>query len=299
MKKKKTPKSAYKHESHRDFYKLHIDAKPSARTERSEACSKPHVEAAAHGGTHGPVRKQRSKAWIFIWDKVQFVLVSVIVFAAIYIVLNWQALKLIAVHYWDVWHGFESPLEDLVASKQAPPETLLSSASQSKEHFAALIPQLNIEVFPVDTRIIIPRINQNVPVIGVKNENLIARRWDQLEADIQKSLRNGVVHYPGTALPGDNGNVVITGHSSYYAWDQGRFKDVFALLHDVRMGDKVVVYFNQKKFVYEVDNIKTVAPKDVDVLARTKKEQLTLITCTPIGTNLKRLVVTAKLVEKS
>lgn len=271
--KKKTERT-HKHESRGDFCRLHIDVKPS-------------------------VRKQRSKAWAFVWDKVQFVLVSVVVFAAIYIVLNWQALRLIAVHYWNVWQGFESPLEDLVAEKQAPPETLLSSAQQFKERFAASIPLLNIEVFPTDTRIIIPRINQNVPVVGVKNENLIARRWDQLESDIQKSLRNGVVHYPGTALPGDNGNVVITGHSSYYAWDQGRFKDVFALLHDVRMGDKVVVYFNQKKFVYEVDNIKTVPPKDVDVLARTKKEQLTLITCTPIGTNLKRLVVTAKLVEKS
>ena len=65
------------------------------------------------------------------------------------------------------------------------------------------------------------------------------------------------------------------------------------------MSDRIVVYFNQKKFVYEVFNIKVVLPKDVDVLGPTPGEQLTLITCTPIGTNLKRLIVEARLVEKN
>jgi sortase A len=51
--------------------------------------------------------------------------------------------------------------------------------------------------------------------------------------------------------------------------------------------------------VYEVENIKIGLPEQVDVLGPASKEQLTLITCTPIGTNLKRLIVTARLVEKS
>lgn len=234
---------------------------------------------------------------MFVWDKVQFVLVSIIVFAVIYVAMNWQALSLIGRHYWDVWRGFKSPLERLVAEKEEQPEKLGVAAGQIFNQIS--VPPLNLEIYPVDMRLIIPRINQNLPVVGVKNENLIARRWEELESDIQKALRNGIIHYPGTALPGDNGNVVVTGHSSYYAWDPGRFKDVFALLHDVKMGDKIVVYFNQKKFIYEVNKIKIVLPKDIDVLGPAPTEQLTLITCTPIGTNLKRLIVQAKLIEKS
>lgn len=233
----------------------------------------------------------------FIWDKLQFFFVSVIVFAIIYVVMNWGALQINLVHYWEVFRGVQSPLEEVVKEKPAAPEKFIITATPRKQLLA--IPPLNLEVYPTDMRIIIPRINQNVPVVGVKNDNLIARQWNDLEADIQKALRNGVIHYPGTSLPGDNGNVVLTGHSSYYAWDPGRFKDVFALLHDVRQGDRVVVFFNQKKFIYEVNLIKVVLPKDVDVLGQTPNEQLTLITCTPIGTNIKRLIIQAKLVSKT
>lgn len=240
--------------------------------------------------------KPRSKTWIFIWDKLEFVLVSAAVFAAIYAVLNWQALSANVVYYWNVWRGIKSPLENVVSEKQVVPEKLPGDVYKASAQDS--IPPLDIEVYPIDMRLVIPRISQNVPVVGVKNENLIARKWDELEGDIQKALRNGVIHYPGTALPGENGNIAITGHSSFYAWDSGRFKDVFALLHEVKMGDKIAVYFNQRKYIYEVDKIKVVLPKDVDVLGKTTREQLTLITCTPMGTNLKRLIITAKLIEK-
>lgn len=314
------------------IYKLHIDMEPHAyvnhvaksieppRIENKQSSDPPKVEMKKQPGLQKvKVKKQPespkveikhkaqpskaagkkpSRFWAFIWDKVQFVLVSAVVFVVIYVVLNWQALQSNVQYYWDVWNGVESPLEQLIAPKQNEPERLAAVEIKGGE-MRDQIPYLNLEVYPPDMRIVIPRINQNVPIVGVKNENLIARKWDDLEGDIQKSLRNGVIHYPGTALPGDNGNVVLTGHSSYYAWDAGRFKDVFALLHQVKIGDKIVVYFNQKKFVYEVFNIKIVLPKDVDVLAQTQGEQLTLITCTPVGTNLKRLVVSAKLVGKN
>ena len=195
-------------------------------------------------------------------------------------------------HFADDAQEKPAPVERL---PQSPKPLFFADVISTGSETPTSIPSLNLEVYPTDTRLIIPRINQNVPVIGVTNENLIARQWEKLEKDIQQALRNGVIHYPGTALPGEGGNVVLTGHSSYYAWDPGRFKDVFALLHDVRLGDKIVFFFNQKKFIYEVMDIKVVQPKDVDVLGASPKEQLTLITCTPIGTNLKRLILTARL----
>lgn len=114
---------------------------------------------------------------------------------------------------------------------------------------------------------------------------------------MQEALGNGVVHYPGTSLPGESGNIAITGHSSYFPWDQGRFKDVFALLHDVVEGDKIVIYYEQDKYIYEVYDIEVVLPEDIGILKQTPEDKLTLITCTPVGTNLKRLIVSAKPIE--
>ena len=149
-------------------------------------------------------------------------------------------------------------------------------------------------VSPPDDRVIIPRINKNVPIVKVASENLIKRDWGALESDIQEALRDGVVHYPGSAEPGENGNVVITGHSSYFSWDPGRFKDVFALLHQVAIGDTIIVYHDQKQYFYQVYDTQIVTPDKIDVLTQNGENRLTLITCTPVGTNLKRLVVFAK-----
>ena len=187
----------------------------------------------------------------------------------------------------------QSPLEVLIDpvlnNTQSPLETNIDQGFQYQQ-----IPKLDLEISPITDRIVIPRINQNVPIIQVSSQNLINRDWKALEKDIQDALKVGVVHYPGTSLPGDDGNVVITGHSSYFPWDPGRFKDVFALLHDVELGDKILIYSNQKKYIYEVIDIQIVKPNNIEVLKQTPSEQLTLITCTPVGTNLKRLIVIAK-----
>lgn len=279
-------------------YRLHIDAVPLAKKVHSAAFVARASRKKERSSGIFSKNPRAQRIWLFIWDKIQFVLVSAAVFTVIYLSLNWSAIQLNLEHSWKVSQGYTSPLERFTAGESPPPDLPQDASAQAAAPLPQGIPPLSLEIAPPDMRLIIPRINQNVPVIGVTNENLIARKWNELETDIQKALRNGVIHYPGTALPGDRGNVVITGHSSYYAWDPGRFKDVFALLHDVRIGDRIVIYFHQKKFLYEVSDIKTVLPKDVDVLAQTVGEQLTLITCTPIGTNLKRLVVTAKLIAK-
>jgi HemK-like putative methylase len=50
------------------------------------------------------------------------------------------------------------------------------------------------------------------------------------EKTFQAALKNGVVHYPGTALAGEFGNMYIFGHSSDYIWSKGHYKTIFAVL---------------------------------------------------------------------
>lgn len=220
---------------------------------------------------------------------------SLIILVVGFFALNWSAYFQIAKNALsDGSNAPDKAVQELLTdtSVVSTPSTDLKTSSNPQVQ-KKQIPDLNLEITPTDNRLIIPRINQNIPVVRVSSENLLKRDWNALEKQMQKALRDGVVHYPGTALPGQGGNTVITGHSSYFPWDPGRFKDVFALLHDVVVGDEIVVFYEQKKYIYKISSIKVVLPKDLEALKPASSEQLTLITCTPVGTNLKRLIVTA------
>ncbi len=162
----------------------------------------------------------------------------------------------------------------------------LKPKNQIKEIFREM------PVYPSDNRLIIPRIGKNVPLIEVPNH----KNWYQLETNIQDGLRGGVVVHPISHAPGTVGNFFATGHSSYYKWDSGRFKDVFALLHEVKIGDTVIVYWDGQKFEYKMHEQKVVPPTEISVLNHpTNKAILTLMTCTPIGTNKDRLILVGTL----
>lgn len=149
-------------------------------------------------------------------------------------------------------------------------------------------------VSPPDDRLIIPRLGKNVPIVQTPDTALLTQDWEGLERQIQSDLQRGVVHYPGTAQPGEKGNVFLTGHSSYYPWDPGRYKSVFAVLDQLVVGDQVIVYSRGEKFVYTISSIRVVTPERTDVLSQPKDDSiLTLMTCTPIGTALNRLIITA------
>ncbi len=224
------------------------------------------------------------------------IVASAVILLIGFTLMNYSALSKIAISKFHKITGTEqaSPLNKITEVKTTVYNKEILQSSSDPAVQKRQIPELNLAISPNDNRIIIPRIDQNIPIANVSSESLIKHDWEALEDEMQEALRDGVVHYPGTSFPGQTGNVVITGHSSYFPWDPGRFKDVFALLHDVVVGDRLVIYYQQDKYLYEVMGKDIVMPKDIDVLKQTPNEQLTLITCTPIGTNLKRLIVTAK-----
>ncbi len=172
------------------------------------------------------------------------------------------------------------------------PKAITTLTQPAKSPIAAsntnATPATQAEIVPPDNLIVIPKINITAPVIL---EPSLA------EKNIQRSLQDGVVHYAGTALPGERGNVAIVGHSSNDWWEPGNYKFIFALLEKMAVGDKIQINYNSHKYVYEVINIKVVEPTDLSVLAPTTEPTLTLITCTPPGTSWKRLIVSARQIE--
>lgn len=76
--------------------------------------------------------------------------------------------------------------------------------------------------------IVIPTTGVVTPVMSIPEDTrdfsiLVSGK----ETNVQPYLQNGVLHYPKTANPGEYGNMVVAGHSSYFTWSPGRFKTIF------------------------------------------------------------------------
>lgn len=134
--------------------------------------------------------------------------------------------------------------------------------------------------------IIIPKIGVTAPVI-----------YDEQGTDaaaVAAALHKGTYHYPTTAYPGQNGNVAIFGHSSGAVWVKNQYKFIFTLLDKLEAGDKIIVDYKGIRFIYEVTDKIIVPPTEMSVLDPTADPTLSLITCTPVGTNKNRLAIHAK-----
>ena len=103
-------------------------------------------------------------------------------------------------------------------------------------------------------------------------------------------LAMGPGHYPGTPLPGEEGNVAIAGHRTTY---RHPFYDLTAVLP----GDPIVLTTPQGAFTYRVVGASVVTPTDAAVLAATGSPTLTLTTCNPRYSAATRLVLRAVLVR--
>ena len=140
-----------------------------------------------------------------------------------------------------------------------------------------------------EPRLIIPKINVDAPVIyGVSHEH-----------DAQMTaMQKGVAHFsiPGAnAVPGQIGNTVLAGHSSNDAFSAGDYKFIFAQNEKLTKDDIIYVNYEGKRYTYSVTTTEVVMPSDVKKIQLTNnKPMLTLISCVPLGTAEKRLLVFAE-----
>ena len=134
-----------------------------------------------------------------------------------------------------------------------------------------------------------------IPSLGIQAPVVYAA--DSSDKGFAESLQNGVVHYPGTADFGQAGNCYIFGHSSDYFWSKGKYKTVFALLPQIKIGDKILVSDPQGNvYTYIVKEAKIVSPDQTQYLRQDySKKTLTLQSSWPVGTALKRFLAIAEL----
>jgi LPXTG-site transpeptidase (sortase) family protein len=173
-------------------------------------------------------------------------------------------------------------INDILSSQSKPISTpQIPLPGQNFANSAAISqPKLNI----ANNHIVIERIGLNAPINwGIEDNNDV----------IMKSLESGVSQLNNSVKPGEKGNIFIVGHSSNYVFAKGSYKAVFSLLPELVIGDKIAINYNNTIFNYTVTDKMTVSPNNISVKEKGDTAKLSLMTCVPLGTSLKRLVIIA------
>ena len=139
-----------------------------------------------------------------------------------------------------------------------------------------------------EPKIIIPKINVDAPVVYGAAPDVQSQR---------KAMEKGVAHFAvsgASALPGQAGNVVLAGHSSNDAFAAGGYKFIFAQNEKLQKDDVIYLNYEGKRYTYKITGSEVVKPNEVSkIQTGTQKPMLTLVSCVPVGTADKRLLVYA------
>lgn len=166
---------------------------------------------------------------------------------------------------------------------------LKEGAKQEKVTLVDLFNRNQIEtIIPED-----PNFSVVIPIIGA-NAKIIPNVNAADKNIYLQALQKGVAHTLGTAFPGEKGHIFLFAHSTDYFWNIGNYNAVFYLLYKLERNDEIIIVYNGKRFTYKVIGTQVVDPSQVEFIRRkSNREFLTLQTCWPPGTTLKRLLVFA------
>lgn len=157
-------------------------------------------------------------------------------------------------------------------------------------------PLINIYFFPPQIKSVLPSKGTFITIPKIHAQAPISENVDPWnEKEYMDTLKKSIAHAKGTSLPGQPGTIFLFAHSSGPPWELTRFNTVFLRLGELQNGDSIIIERNGVTYRYIVRDKKEVWPNEVNYLLDTKRTQLILQTCTPIGTSIKRLLVFADL----
>jgi sortase A len=110
-----------------------------------------------------------------------------------------------------------------------------------------------------------------------------------LDSELHQGIRlttldRGPGHWPGSAMPGEIGNVVVAAHRTSHG---AEFRHLDALVP----GDEVVFTTDDGTFTYLVTGTQIVTPDSLWIVDPTETPTATLFACHPLGSTAKRIVV--------
>jgi sortase A len=169
----------------------------------------------------------------------------------------------------------------VLPSGHTPPDAQGNTRPNIDEIPAHLQPMVqSLANLPVPTPAPDQAIRIQIPAIDVDAPIVQGDGWEQLKKGVGQNI--------GSANPGQTGNVVLSAHNDVYG-------ELFRYLDKLVAGDQVIIYTQQRQYVYVVDRTAIVEPTAVEVMASTGSPTATLISCYPYLVNKERIVVFARL----
>lgn len=234
-----------------------------------------------------------------IWDKIHYLITwflnfffSFVLTAFFVVTLLYWPYILKEITYW--WHSnYEAPREQTQQQQEPVINPVYPDDITTINNTVSAEP--NVPIIPPDNRVVIEKATVNAPIVSILEQD---RNNEQVVLSV---IEKGVGWYDYSAEPGEPGNMVLTGHSSYFWWKPGDYKFVFSNLWKLPIGEVVTIYWKGKKYDYTIFNSKIIEPNTTDrdwIFSQVRYQNesiLTLITCHPPGTALKRLIVQARL----
>ena len=174
----------------------------------------------------------------------------------------------------------------------APIAAYVSPGDSPAEEITAVDPTVTLTKVSAENRLIIPKLNVDVPLnFGVSIDG------------VMDAMNYGVVHYRvsgASAYPGEVGNFVVMGHSAGDIYSSNQYKFIFSGLERLEVGDIMYVHYNTVRYTYKMVGREIIWPTEVDKLViNTDKPMMTLVTCWPLGTSQKRLLISAEQISPS
>ena len=115
-----------------------------------------------------------------------------------------------------------------------------------------------------------------IPAIGIDAPVVQGDGWEQ--------LKKGVGQHIGSTNPGENGNIVLSAHNDI-------FGEIFRYLDKLNPGDEIVLFTNQRVYVYVITRTRILEPTEINVMEPTTDPSITLISCYPYLVDDQRIVV--------
>ncbi len=174
----------------------------------------------------------------------------------------------------------------------APIAAYVSPGEAPAGEIDAVDPTVTLTKVSSENKLIIPKLNVDVPLnFGVSVDG------------VMNAMNYGVVHYRingASAYPGEIGNFVVMGHSAGDVYSANQYKFIFSGLERLEEGDIMYVHYNSVRYTYRMVGREVILPTEVSKLViETNKPMMTLVTCWPLGTSQKRLLISAEQIAPS
>lgn len=155
----------------------------------------------------------------------------------------------------------------------------------------------DFNTLPPVNKILIPSLGLDVPIVEPKSMTAD----DFIKANFDVELNSGAVKYPTTPDPGTSGNSLIFWHTSQEFWKHNAYGTIFKWIPKLINGDTIKIIREWNLYEYKVVDKFVVVPSQVNTQYMSYQNAggsyITLMGCYPLGTDKKRIMVVAKLVN--